>query len=174
MKNATLTLVIAIIAVCAVLGGYFFWYQSVVQESVQVIVLERQIAEYSADASRTDALKATLSEIENDERLVQGYFVSEDRVAAFVDDLEARGRSLGATVVTTSVANADTPEHSAIAVALVITGSFDAVLRTIGSIEYAPYDLMVSSLLFTREVPKPGWRADLKLVVGSAPAPSNQ
>ncbi len=169
MKKSLVTLGVVGLGMFGVLVGYVAWYRVVVAESARVVLLDREIAEHSADASRTDALKTTLAEIENDEALVQGYFVSEANVAAFVDDLEARGRALGAVVNTTSVATADTPEHSAIAVALVVTGPFDAVLRTIGSIEYAPYDLMVSSLVFTREVPKPGWRADLKLVVGSAP-----
>lgn len=169
MKKPIITLVVAALLALGALGGYVLWYKVIAAESGRAVLLDREIRAHSADASRTGALKATLAEIENDEALVQGYFVSEANVAAFVDDLEARGRALGAVVDTTSVANADTPEHSAIAVALIITGSFDAVLRTIGSIEYAPYDLMVSSLVFTRDVPKPGWRADLKLVVGSAP-----
>lgn len=169
MKKQVIALAISLTIALGALAGYVLWYRVIAAESGRVTLLDRELVAHSADASRTDALKATLSEIENDEALVQGYFVSEANVAAFVDDLEARGRALGAVVNTTSVANADTPEHSAIAVALIITGPFDAVLRTIGSIEYAPYDLMVSSLVFTRDVPKPGWRADLKLVVGSAP-----
>lgn len=168
MTKTLITLSIVILVCVATLVGYGVWYRVVVDRSAQVAIVERQVAEKSQDATRTDALRAILAEIEGDEALVQGYFVSEDRVAAFIDGLEARGRALGAGVVVSSVANADTEGHTALALVLVVSGSFEAVMRTVGAIEYAPYDLTITSLILTHE-PKGGWRADLKLTVGSAP-----
>lgn len=163
----TTFLVRAVIAIVG-LAGYWYWYQEVVTRSADVITLEQQVALREESASRAAAVQAVLADIENEEAVVRSYFVSEDRVAAFVDDLEARGREQGAGVLITSVAVAPATEHAALAIALSVTGSFEQVSRTVGSIEYAPYDLVVTAAAYSRD-PKGLWHAEVKLLVGSTP-----
>lgn len=150
------------------LAGYWYWYQTVVDRSAAVITLEQQVALRQESASRAAAVQAVLADIENEEAVVRSYFVSEDRIAAFVDDLQARGRERGAQVKIMSVAVAPASEHAALAIALSIEGSFDQVSRTLGSIEYAPYDLVVTGAAYSRDL-NGRWRADIKLLVGSTP-----
>lgn len=169
MKKSLVTLLVVFMVCGIALYSYSLWYGVVVDLSTTVAMAERKIAQLSEDATRTEALRATLKEIEGDEQLVQGYFVSEDRVAAFIDGLEARGRALGAKVTVTSVADADSNGHSGLALVLLVKGDFDAVMRTVGAIEYAPYDLSITSLILTHDITG-GWHADVKLTVGSAPA----
>lgn len=168
MKSPATTFLIRAALALVALGGYWFWYQAVVVRSAEVITLEQQVALREESASRAAAVQAVLADIENEEAVVRAYFVSEDKVAAFVDDLEARGREQGAVVEITSVAVAPVTEHAALAIALSVSGTFDQVARTLGSIEYAPYDLVVTATTLSRDV-KGRWRAEVKLLVGSTP-----
>jgi hypothetical protein len=92
--------------------------------------------------------------------------VPETGVAAFIDDLEARGRAVGATVEIASVEAAPKGKPEMF-VTLAIEGSFDAVMRAFGSIEYAPYALAVTGMNLAQSTESP-WRADLTLSIGSA------
>ena len=90
-------------------------------------------------------------------------------MVAFIDTLEGRGRSLGATVNVLSVSTGGDSAHPTLELTLSIKGSFDAVMRTVGSIEYAPYAISISSLLVGKDV-KESWMANLKMRVASVPS----
>ena len=112
-------------------------------------------------------MRTALAEVAADEVLFGEYFISEAGVAAFIDGLEARGTAQVAAVKVLSVAVDDTGTRRKLKLAISIEGTFDAVLRTLGSIEHAPYDLSVSTLSLTRNGDeRGGWRVDAKLTVG--------
>ena len=160
------------LAVCVItIVGYGFWYAAIEAKSAAVAELKNEVTVKNENADRVASARASLAELAGSEALIQGYFVPETGVVAFINNLEARGRKQGATVsvlsVSTGASAAKTP--LTLSFALMITGSFDAVMRTIGVIEYAPYDLSISVLAITHEG-KNGWRANLTILVGSAPA----
>lgn len=169
MKSALIQLIVAlIIGTCAVIA-YGLWYAAVSAESQHVASLQTQIDEANTNVGRIASARAALAEIANDEASVQGYFVPETGVVSFINTLEGLGPIEHSAVSVLSVSTAGSKTQPTLLLTLSVTGSFDAVMRTVGAIEYAPYDLSMTQLAVVQN-DKAGWQANISLVVGSAPA----
>jgi hypothetical protein len=169
MKSPFLHLIIWILIVVGALAAQGVWYSEVSHKSAEVAQLQNQIDTKTETASRIASARITLSEIAGDEAIVQGYFVPETGVVPFIDDLETRARAQNATMKVLSVSVGGTSKQPTLGLSIALDGSFDAVMRTVGAIEYAPYDLVITKLS-TGKTEKNIWHATLELVVGSVPA----
>jgi len=169
MKSHFFNFIVALGVALAALVGYGFWYAAVAAKSAAVANLQSQIDTKTETMSRIASARAALAEISGDEAAVQSYFVSETGVVAFIDGLEAQGKAQGTVVSVLSVSAGAADTQPAFVLSLTIKGAFDAVMRTLGAIEYAPYDLSISELSLVQNG-KNAWQADLKLLVGSVSA----
>ncbi len=168
--NSSLSNLFIAIAVCIIAFiGYGVWYAAIAAKSAAVANLESRITEKTETASRIASARAALTKIAGDEDVVQSYFVSKTGVVAFIDDLEARGEAQGTVMDVLSVSTGGVPARPTLILTLTIKGTFDAVMRTIGRIEYAPYDISIMALSLRQSV-SDNWHADLKLRVGSVSA----
>ena len=169
MKSSATHLIIALIACGGALSLYWWGYSIIEAKSSEVSTLQQQIDTETETAARTEAAHAAMTEIAGDESSVQNYFVPETGVVSFINTLEQQGKSQGSTVNVLSVS----PGNGALPTmlfSLTIEGTFDKVMRTVGVIEYSPYDLYVSQFSITQEG-KDSWTANLGLVVGSVVSP---
>jgi len=166
MKSSLSQLIVVGVLCIVTFVGYGMWYVAVSAKSATVAELQNSIVSKTETVNRIAATRATLAGIANDEAVVQGYFVPEASVVAFIDSLQARGKALGTAVSVLSVGAVGTAAQPALTLSLNIKGAFDAVIRTVGSIEYAPYALSISALEVIQDG-KGSWHADLKLLVGS-------
>lgn len=155
----------------AVLASRWFgvWYATVSNMSAVAAQVQNQIAGANENVQRIASARAALTEIAGDEASVRDHFVAEENVVTFVNDLEARGHAQGVTVSAQSISKNTTSSGPVLLVALSLEGTFDAVMRTIGAIEYAPYAVSVSALSVEQGAAD-AWHANLNLVVGSSPA----
>jgi hypothetical protein len=158
-----------IIICVAALAGYGVWYSAIAAKSATVAALQDGIDTKTETINRIAATRATLADIASDEAVVQNYFVPELGVVTFIDALEARGKELKASISVLSVSTSGTSARPTLTLTLSVEGTFDAVMRTLGSIEYAPYSLSLTTLSVMQD-DGGTWRADVKLVVGSVPA----
>ncbi len=160
------------LALCVVtLVGYGFWYAAVANKSTVVANMQNQIDEKTESAARVTSARTALAEIAGDESAVRSYFVPETEIVSFIDDLVARGRALSAAVKILSVSADNSHNQSTLSFSLTVKGTFDAVMRTVGMIEYAPYNLSIAKLSVGKDE-KDVWHADVELLVGSVPASS--
>ena len=148
--------------------GYMLLYGVIVSKSAAVADLETQITIATETASRIASARSTLAKIIGDEIDVQQYFVSQTGVVAFINSLEQYGHLQKADIKVLSVSTSGTPKEPTLVFELSVEGTFDAVMRTIGTIEYAPYALSISRLSLGSN-PQKSWHADLTLHVGSIP-----
>ncbi len=162
-------LVFASLACVITVVGYGFWYASVGTKSTTVANLENQITSKTETVSRISSVRASLAEIAGDEASVQSYFLPETGVVAFINNLEDQGKKQGTAVSVLSVSTNTASGQSTLSFTLSVRGTFDAIMRTVGIIEYAPYDLSISALSITQDG-KSGWHADLTMTVGSSAA----
>ncbi|OGG78451.1 hypothetical protein A3A36_02025 [Candidatus Kaiserbacteria bacterium RIFCSPLOWO2_01_FULL_52_12b] len=169
MKPSLIQFGIALVIGIAALVGYNVWQGVVMAQSAALADLENQIAEKTDTTNRAAAARSALADMAGDEAIVQGYFVSDTGVVPFIDDLESRGRALGTAVTVASVSTSGIGARTTLALSLTIIGGFDAVMRTVGAIEYAPHNITISSFSLG-QADKDSWRVDLKLSVGSSPA----
>ena len=168
MKSPFAHIILASFVCVVVIIGYGFWYAAVGTKSVAVADLEGRVVTKTATANRVASSRASLLEISGDEATIRSYFVPETGVVSFIDSLQMRGKERGATVNVVSVSAATATAEPSLVFSLSINGTFSAVMNTIGAIEYAPYDLTVSSLSITQL--KEGWHANLNFTVGSVSA----
>lgn len=169
MRSPIFHLVLALAICAAALAGYGFWYAAISAKSTEVTSLQNQIDAKAESVARMATARTALAEMASDETMVQSYFVPETGVVSFIDGLQARARALKAAVSVLSVSTGGTPAQPTLSFALVIKGTFDAVMRTIGAIEYAPYAISISNLSIDQDL-KTDWSANLRLVVGSRAA----
>lgn len=167
MKSTLIQLILALVVCAAALVGYWVWYGAVTAKSTTVAMLQSQIDTKTKVVNRTATTRSALADIAGDEAAVQNYFISETGVVAFIDGLEALGRVNGATAVNVlSVSVGGASAQPTFTFALSIKGTFDAVMRTVGAIEYAPYAISISSLSVGQDA-KNNWHADLTFFVGA-------
>lgn len=169
MRSTSIHAIVALSLCVAALVGHGFWYIVVTNKSAEVTGLQNQIDAKAESVARTASARTALSEISGDESVVQSYFVQETGVVSFIDNLETRARAQTATVKVLSVSVDNAGKQSTLAFSLTINGTFDAVMRTIGAIEYAPYNLSISKLSLRKDEKKE-WHSDLELIVSSVPA----
>lgn len=170
MKSSFIQLALACAVCITALIFYGFWYAAVSAKSIGVAKLESEIVAAIEATGRAASVRAALAKITSEETVVQSYFVPETSVVAFINDLEARGRQQGTLVNVLSVSAGSETKQPMLVLALTINGAFDAVMRTVGAIEYAPYALSISEISLGQEDGKGNWRANLKLRVGSLSA----
>lgn len=168
MNKPLIHLAVALIALIAVGVGYAFWYGVVrdTREAVAALTIDAETKE--AAAGQISEARSTLSSLAADEAFFGSYFVSTTTVVSFLESIEATGESLGARVEVASV----TPgSPTRLSVAVRITGSFSAVMRTVGAIEHAPYDITVANLTVDTNAASEGaWTATATFSVGTGPA----
>jgi hypothetical protein len=165
MKSPLTHFIVTAVACIIVVVGYCVWYSIIAAKSNTVANLQNQINTETETASRAASARAAVAEIQSDEAAVHDYFVPETGVVAFINNLEQQGQSEGTTVNVLSVSTG-AGSLPTLSFSLTIEGTFDTVMRTVGAIEYSPYDLSVSEFSIGQDQ-KIGWQANLGLVVGS-------
>lgn len=147
MKKPSTARLIALLLLCVCAGaGYLYAYRVVVQTSEKLATLQKEANEKSTDAARILAAKNALRTLAADEASAATYLVLASDIVPFLEKLEQTGAELGADVSVASVSKEKTGSRERLALSLKITGSFEAVMRTLGAIEYAPYDITTSQV----------------------------
>lgn len=165
MTPSFIRLMLACAVALIALLGYSAWYGVVAGESSAVASMEGEIEAKSAARSRVAAARAVLAEIAGDEATIREYFVPDTGAVSFIDGLEARGRAQGADISVRSISTGKANAHAAFLLTVSIAGAFNAVMQTLGSIEYAPYDLSVANLVLNKNA-SGTWQATADLAVG--------
>jgi Tfp pilus assembly protein PilO len=161
--------IISALVACLVAGGaYGVWYSAVADASAEGARLETELKNREAAGGRAATARRSLEELAEQESRVASYLVSSSEIVPFLESLEGVGDVLGAEVDVVSVG--DSPDTSGrIPLSLSISGSFNAVMRTVGAIEHHPNDVRVTSL--TLDTPQGDaasseWTANVTFSVG--------
>lgn len=166
MRTTFFHFCIALLILFGTVSFYGFWYAAVSAKSSAAVSLENRINAKLETASRIASARVALADISDSEETIRNYFVSGSEIVQFINDLEARGRVQGAKVNVLSVLATTEGEHPALSLTVTTRGTFESVMRTVGSIEYAPYYVRVGTVSLNLES-KNVWRADIAIVVGS-------
>ncbi len=177
MKRRALThLLIAAVLALAAAGGYVAWFlmlRGAVKNADALSAEISRIEREDAAIANANDIAATL---EADEAALASYFVREDDIVSFLEELEHTGDDLGSAVEVVSVAPGGSGEEERVTLAIRISGSFAAVMRTIGAFEYGAHDLRISTLSLesSGNEEDPSWSAAATFSAGLLPeAPSD-
>ncbi len=172
MNRAYYHLVIAAIFFAVVLSVYLFWNNTLMRVSGEVASLASDITTKNKTFAETIVAEKELTKLSTEESTIQGYFVKTADVVPFLEGMQTLGSSVGAKVTIVSVSTNPLPRQH-LELALRISGTFDAVVRAVGLIEYSPYDVTTTSLTLSSDPstdPKVGsvWSGALTLQIGTA------
>jgi hypothetical protein len=104
------------------------------------------------------------------EQALRAYFVSTSDVVSFLEELQSTGKAFGTTVEVVSVSSTGEGKAAHLSIALKIDGSFDGVVRTLGSLEYSPRDIVVNDAALGISG-KAHWTATAAITVGTRAKP---
>jgi hypothetical protein len=166
-------LIAATLLFIIVLSGYGLAYRTLGSISDEVISLTAQVAGKNADAAQALGAEKELTKLATQEAQIHGYFVASSDIVPFLESLQNMGAGTGVKVNVAAVAENKTPRPH-LDISLKITGPFDAVVRTVGAIEYSPHDIQVTTLALDAT---PGeketiWTASMAMRVGTASSSS--
>ncbi len=151
---------------------YAFWYGALGALSFEVAALSSEVTAKNQSAAQALVAEDELAKLSAEENIIHGYFVSTADIVSFLEGLQTLGSFAGAKVSVVSVSANPSPRPH-LDLALKVSGSFDAVMRAVGAIEYSAHDIQVTTLTLdtvTSLDPKipSGWAAALVLQVGTA------
>jgi Tfp pilus assembly protein PilO len=172
-KSSLISLIGSLVVFVVVLAGYWFCYSVVTAKSVQASELAAQIATQNSAAAQLIQAKSELSGLATQESTINQYFVQTNNVVPFLEQLQSLGNYLGANVQVVSVSAVPGTPYGTLDLSLSITGSFSSVEKTLGAIEYEPYNISISTLSLTDTLPAgsasstPEWSAAAQFTVGA-------
>ena len=166
MKYPAIHFMLALVAGVAMIALYSFLYLTVSHKSSAVAHIDSQITTAKENVSRMASARTALVEVSSTESQIQSYFVPESGVVTFINTIESLGLAEKAPVKVLSVSTGGSPAAPTLLIAMTITGTFEAVMRAVGVIEYAPYTISVSTLSVGKDGPN-SWHANLTITVGS-------
>lgn len=147
MKNSayfSVGIAVLLVFVSGALYGAVYYLLS--EEKAKGADLQAQIQTKHLEIARAAKAQSALASLNDDESVIGGYSLSKEDIVPFLENLQSTGKPLGAGVQVLSVSDDRSYAHPRIIISLLITGSFDAVMRTIGTLENAPYDSTLNSL----------------------------
>lgn len=170
MNRTLIYLSIASALVVLALGGYAAWFLVVGKMGSEAVSLEQEIEAKTAEASRIAGAKTALASLSANESRVRSYFVSTENVVPFLGAIGNTGDPVGADVEVVSVtADENALPHGRMTLSLRITGTFDAVMRTLGMLEHGPFDSFLSSVAIDSNGDAAEWTASAILSIGTQP-----
>lgn len=145
-KTAYSPLIIASVIVIASIGAFVVEYYVLDNSQTRVTELQKQVLDQKAEIARAERARSALASLDTNENTLQSFFLKKDNIVSFIESLQATGKGTGASVQVVSVSDDKSTGHPRISVSLLISGSFDAVMRTVGILENGSYDTVLSSL----------------------------
>lgn len=159
---STISCVVAVLVALALTLGYTFWFSEVVRMQDQVSALASQIVTKTREYVHASENRTALQEVVEHETEVNAHFAPTSAIVTFLESIEQLGRAYGTTVTVVSVTGSAT--DGKLTLALSVSGTFDAVMRTLGFIEHGQFASATKSLtLETTE--NNDWTAALTVVV---------
>jgi hypothetical protein len=167
------------IALLVLLGAatlYTLGYETLTGWATKAGDLSTKIAQKNYQLEHDTAAHAAFSTLAQDEVTINQYSVDKRDIVPFLETLQSSGAAVGSKVEVLSVSDQTVQGHNRISLSLAITGSFDAVMRTLGEIENGPYDgIVTSASLSTQNTGTSSarsWTATTQLSVGTRTAPA--
>lgn len=169
-KTAYSPLIIASIILVASIGAGVVEYYVLNNSETRVVELQKKVLDQKAEIARAERARSALASLDTNENALEPYFLKKESIVSFIESLQATGKGTGASVQVVSVSDDKSGGHARILVSLLISGPFDAVMRTVGILENGSYDTVLNSLTLDSGTPSikgvQQWSAATNLSVG--------
>lgn len=167
-KNKELLVIVLLLNLAAV-GWYGFLFREIKMKNEVSSNLVNDIDARVAEENMQSSIKALAAETTVLREKLTGYSVAREGAVSFIELLETAGKNTGASVSIESVSTANVPDSTALEtlrLTLNATGSWRAVIRFLGLLEFLPYEARIEQVVVSKP-PQGGepWRINLALYV---------
>ncbi len=145
-KTAYSPLILASLILLASLGLFGAEYYLLDTAQAQVTDLQKQVADKKAEIEKASRARSALATLGPNEDIINSYLLNKDDIVTFLENVQSTGKGIGATAQVVSVSDEKVAGHPRISVSLLISGPFDAVMRTVGILENSAYDSTLTSV----------------------------
>lgn len=147
MTKSFTHIVIAGVILLASISAYGLWYMEIEKTRTAITATSAEVVAQTTEAKRIKEAKGALAALSQNEARIREYFVSSAEIGTFLETIGRTGSALGSKVTIVSVTEeAAAVPRPRITLSVTINGSFDAVMRTVGALEYGPYDVELRNL----------------------------
>ena len=127
----------------ALLAGQIYFLTSITDS---MTVTQKAMSEKRAEIAKAAALKNATQALGTSEEVISSHLLQKENIVPFLTSFETAGNPVGATGHVVSVSEEKIATHPKVSVSILINGSFDAVMRTVGILENSPYDSELTGL----------------------------
>jgi len=168
MMRSFIPLAIAFLVFLASVGVYAGGYYLLTTLNAKATTLAQQEASKEASLERTTRAHTALTTLAGSDTSLDQYVLTKNDIVPFLEVLQSTGQPFGTSVDVLSVTDTKDKTHQRIQLSLSLHGSFDGVMRTLGTIEYSPYDGVLSNVSLNTETTASStrWTADAVYSVG--------
>ncbi|MFO0718645.1 MAG: hypothetical protein U0522_01280 [Candidatus Paceibacterota bacterium] len=158
------TLILVILLVFFVLGGYYFLFVLIKNKNEKVSLFSQEIDLYLERESMRRTTEKTAEELSEKIQKLESYFLHKDEVVPFIESIEDAGGKSGVDVSIASVGVTGAPQivestgvgsgvvdekkDEMLALRLDVKGSWGNVMNFVSYIENLPYKVSVDRVLF--------------------------
>lgn len=171
-KTAYSPIIVASLILLGSLGLFGAEYYVLDTTVAQVTDLEKQITDKKTEIEKAARARSALATLGPNEDIINSYLLNKNDIVTFLESVQATGKGIGATAQVVSVSDEKVAGHPRVAVSLLISGSFDSVMRTVGILENSSYDSTLTNVTFDSGGPVvkgvQQWSAATVLSVGLA------
>lgn len=162
--------ILASILFLGVVSVYGVWYAYVDRVSAEAAAIREDIVRITEGGTVAADTQRVLETLSSTEETIRSYFVSTQDIVPFLESIRREGTRLGSSVEVVSVSELPKSSRGGITVGLKISGSFDSVMRTLGSLEYSPRDIQVGKVTLDAEAAAESsmWTAQATAIVGTS------
>lgn len=169
MKPIYLHLTIAVLLFAGAVALYAFAYLHIEGIGARIVAAEQEIHNKNAEVANIRDAQSALAALTESEARIKGYFVPEGEVVAFLEEVGRTGDTLGADVAVVGVTERSTESgRTMLDLSVQATGPFSSVMRALGMLEFAPYDITLTNLsMNAAESAESSWSAAASFDVGT-------
>ena len=160
MSRSRSTIIIVGLISLVLVGVWVFIFFAVRTSSAKLVALETTHLGQQSQEDNQFIIKRQLDNTQQERIKLAAYFVDEQGIVAFLEQIETLGKSIGVKV---EVSSADARDKLLISLAAI--GSFKSLLHFVQLLETLPYQLTITGLSLngpgTTEAS--GWSGDIKI-----------
>ena len=161
MKNqsASHILIISIVLLLLLLGGYVFLYMQVNKNNKSATKLSADLSYEVSRGSRIQSLEELVRGIESERELLASQLLKNEDVVSFITMIEALGQYTPATIEISTVSD----PTRVLTIKVSVEGQWNEVQHVLQMLEVLPYSTMITDLTLTSKNSLGEWNASVEI-----------
>ena len=171
-KENIFLITVAAVSVCGmvVAFGLYIWVFSQVRATItQASLMSEELQLLATQNTHTQTIRRLVRDTQEEQTKLDTYFVNEESLVAFLEDLEDIGMRTGVVLSVESVSVGQAVDKDELLIPLILnvksTGSFQSVVHTLALLESLPQATQITQARLTQSSENASWNGLYSLSV---------